>query len=216
MDGWAWICDYYSNAVTVLNAAGVPQSGSAGYQSSQFSFANSVAIDSERNGWIANIDSYTISEISPDGSSVTSYTVGSAPSSLAIDAADNVWAGNYYGNSVGLVAGGKVLSGVNGFMGGGVDHPESLAADGAGTVWIANFRAPGISELAGAVAPQPGAPLSPATGWAPDLQLLQAQSLAIDAAGNIWVASNGDDRLVEYVGLATPVKTPLLGATRVP
>ncbi len=211
----AWVLNYYDNAVTVLNSAGVPLSGPSGFISNQFGFATAIAVDSKRNGWVANFGEETLTEIAPDGSSSTSYVVGNAPYGIAVDANDNVWSANYYDNSVGLVSGGEVLSG-GGFMGGGLDHPVGIAPDGNGTVWVTNYFSPGITQLAGASANQPGEAISPGAGWAPDLALVQAKGIAIDAAGNLWVTSYGDNRLIEYVGLAAPVKTPLLGATRIP
>jgi hypothetical protein len=46
----------------------------------------------------------------------------------------------------------------------------------------------------------------------------------IDASGNVWVANNlkriaptvGGDGLVEFIGLAAPVKTPLIGPPQRP
>jgi len=213
----AWVLDYYDNAVTVLSDTGVPLSGSSGYGSTQFAFANGIAVDKQGNGWVANStsDAGTVTEIASDGSTFTSYVVGAGPSAVAVDADNNIWSANYFGDSIGLVSAGHVRSG-SGFTGGGVFHPLSLQADSDGTIWVANYRLPGISQLAGASTHQPGQALSPDAGWAPDLGMVQAQSLAIDAAGNIWVVSNGDGRIVEFVGLAAPVKTPLLGSTRVP
>jgi sugar lactone lactonase YvrE len=175
-----------------------------------------VAVDAEGAGWVANQSGSTVTRVAPDGSSFTSYTVGNAPSAVAVDAGGNVWAANYYGDSLGLVsAAGQVLSS-GGFMGGGLDHPTGIAVDGAGTAWVANYRAPGISALAGATAVMPGAPLSGSAGWGSDVGLTEAFGIAVDAAGNVWVSSYGDNRLVEFVGAAAPVKTPLLGGVRVP
>ena len=212
----AWVVDYGNSHITQLNSAGVPQSGTAGYTSSQFAFPVAIATDSKRNGWVANGSGSSVTEVAPDGSAFTSYTVGNGPSAVAIDAADNIWTANYYGDSVGLVsAGGAVLSG-GGLTGGGLDHPDGIAADGQGTVWVANYRAPGLSKLSGAASAAPGTILSPTAGLAPDAPLLEAFGLAIDAAGNIWVSSFGNNRLVEYIGAAAPVKTPLLGGVRLP
>jgi len=41
-------------------------------------------------------------------------------------------------------------------------------------------------------------------------------SLAVDGSGSIWVGNYGSDMLVRFIGLATPVKTPLNGAVQVP
>jgi len=46
--------------------------------------------------------------------------------------------------------------------------------------------------------------------------MLEAFGLAIDAAGNVWTTSFATNTLTEFVGLAAPVKTPLLGSTRIP
>ena len=215
-NGTAWVVDNANSHVTVMNSAGVPQSGTDGYVSDQFAFPVAVAVDAGGAAWIANQSGSTVTRVAPDGSSFTSYTVGNAPSAVAVDAGGNVWAANYYGDSLGLVsAAGQVLSS-GGFMGGGLDHPTGIAADGAGTAWVANYRAPGISALAGATAVMPGAPLSGSAGWGSDVELTEAFGIAVDAAGNVWVSSYGDNRLVEFVGAAAPVKTPLLGGVRVP
>jgi streptogramin lyase len=104
-----------------------------------------------------------------------------------------------------------------GFKGGGIVHPQGIAVDGVGNVWVANYRGPAISELAGINSIHgAGTVLSPAAGWAPDAGLLEAFALDIDASGNIWVTSFGNNQLNEYIGLAAPVKTPLLGPVRVP
>ena len=91
-----------------------------------------------------------------------------------------------------------------------------IAVDGAGTAWIANYRSPGISVFAGEGASVPGAALSAAGGWGADLSLVEAYGIAVDAAGDVWVSSSGDNRLIKFVGAAAPVQTPLLGGVRLP
>ena len=139
-----------------------------------------------------------------------------------MDTANNVWVANYYGSSVGIVSStGTVLSG-SGITGGGIDQPQGIAVDGANNVWVANYRGSStsgnsISELA-AVGSKAGtgAILSPSAGWGPDAALLEAFGLAIDASGNVWATNFGSNTLTEFVGMAVPVRTPLLGSVRVP
>ena len=175
-----------------------------------------IALDANRNGWLANFSSDTVTKISANGTSATAYVCCDAPDGLAIDGSGNVWVANYFGDSVSLLsASGAVLS--TGFKGGGIVHPQGIAIDGVGNVWVASYRGPSITELAGTSSSSaPGTVLSPAAGWAPDAALLEAYALAIDASGNVWVTSFGSSQLTEYVGLAAPVKTPLLGPVRIP
>jgi hypothetical protein len=212
-----WIADYGDISVTVLNDLGTPLSGASGYSTGEYGFPVAVATDAKCNAWVANQATSQITFTSASGAIFGNFTVGGGPSGLSVDATGYVWSANYYGDSVGLVSpSGAILSGSNGFTGGGIERPQGIAADGAGTIWVANFRAPGLSELAGAGASTPGAVLSPTTGWAPDSGLLEAFALAIDAGGNLWVSNFGSNTLTEFVGLAVPVKTPLLGPVRVP
>jgi hypothetical protein len=220
----SWIVDYGNSHLTLLSNAGAAQSGATGYDgvdasgNGNFIFPVAVAVDGNRNGWVANQSSNTITKVTASGPAYTSYIVGNGPSGIAVDAGNNVWSANYYGDSVGVVSSaGSVLSGASGFTGGGVLHPQGIAADGAGTVWVANYRGPSLSEVAGVNAKAGvGAALSPAAGWAPDAKLLEAFGLAIDASGNIWISNFGSNTVTEFIGMAAPVKTPLLGSTRVP
>ena len=100
--------------------------------------------------------------------------------------------------------------------GGSVYHPQGIALDGAGNVWVANYRAPYLTELAGANAGVPGAALSPATGLGGDAGQLEAYALALDASGNVWVSNQGSNTITKYIGLATPVKTPLSALPKLP
>ncbi len=222
--GVSWIVDYGNSHLTLLSNAGAALSGTTGYNgvdasgNGNFIFPVAVAVDTNRNGWVANQSSNTVTKVPADGSSYTSYACCSGASGVAIDTGNNVWVANYYGDSVGLVsAAGAILSGTNGFTGGGITHPQGIEVDGAGTVWVANYRAPGISEVAGMGAKAGvGTPLSPAAGFGTDANLLEAFALAIDASGNIWITNFGSNTLTEFVGMAAPVRTPLLGSTRVP
>ena len=40
--------------------------------------------------------------------------------------------------------------------------------------------------------------------------------MAIDSSGDIWVTNSGSNILTEYIGLASPVKTPLIGLPTAP
>ena len=219
----SWIVDYGNSHLTLLTNGGEALSGTAGYNgvdgsnTGHFVFPVAVAVDGNRNGWVANQSSNTVTKVSADGSSYTDYVTGQGPSGVAVDGANNVWVANYHGNSLGVVSSeGKVLSG-GGITGGGIVHPQGIAVDGANNVWVANYRGPSISEVAGVgSAAGTGAALSPAAGWGPDAALLEAFGLAIDASGNVWVTNFGLNTLTEFVGAAVPVKTPLLGAMRVP
>jgi streptogramin lyase len=210
-DSSAWVVDYGNSRLTHLSSSGQPLSGSAGYSSAQLIFPVAAAIDGSHNVWVANQSSTTVTKVAPDGSQFTSYSCGNGPSGLAIDQLGNVWVANYYGNSISEVsASGAVLS--NGpYTGGGIDHPQGIAIDGAGNVWIANYRGPALTELAGAASSAPGAVLSPPGGLGPDAALLEAYAIAVDASGNLWISNFGSNILTEFIGLAAPVRTPLLG-----
>jgi len=218
----SWIVDYGNSHVTITNNSGSPQSGANGYTSAQYIFPVAVAVDTRCNAFVANQSSNTITFTSADGTTFGSYVTGNGPSGIAVDGSNNVWVANYYANSIGLVtSSGSVASGSSGFTGGGIDHPQGIAIDGKGTVWVANYRSPAaqnsvLSELAGSATTSPGALLSSSSGWGGDAGMVEPFAIAIDAGGNLWVTDFGTNTLTEFVGLAAPVKTPLLGPVRVP
>lgn len=214
--GVAWIADYGNSHVMLLSNSGSPLSGAAGYTAANLAFPVAVATDSKCNAYVANQSSDTITRVLADGSKFTDFITGSGPSGLAIDASDNVWAANYYASSVGLVSSaGNVLSGA-GFTAASLQQPQGIAVDGSGNAWVASYRGSALTELSSASSPNPGALLSPVAGWAPDSSLLEPYAVAIDAAGNLWASNFASDTLTEFIGVAAPVKTPLLGPVRTP
>jgi DNA-binding beta-propeller fold protein YncE len=40
---------------------------------------------------------------------------------------------------------------------------------------------------------------------------MQPFALAIDPSGNLWVTNFGGDSVTEFIGVAAPVRTPLIG-----
>jgi len=50
----------------------------------------------------------------------------------------------------------------------------------------------------------------------PDAALLEAYAIAVDASGNLWISNFGSNILTEFIGLAAPVRTPLLGFQQLP
>jgi hypothetical protein len=214
--GNVWVVDYGDSLVTLLTSAGTAMNGATAWGTGQLALPVSVAVDASHNAWVANQSSNTVTRISADGSKITAISCCDGASGVAIDQSGNAWVANYFGNSISEVSNaGAVL--LTGQTGGGVDHPQGIAIDGAGKVWVGNLHNATISEFAGSTSPTPGTPLSPSAGLGTDAQLGSPFAVAIDQSGNIWVTnSNGANTVTTFVGLATPVKTPLLGPAQLP
>jgi hypothetical protein len=110
---------------------------------------------------------------------------------------------------------------------GGLALPWGIAIDGDDNVWVANFHGQQLTELCGArrkacpPGKRVGDPISPNTGYSSDA-LVRNTAVEIDPSGNVWLTNNwildaefqtnpGGHELVVFVGLAEPVKTPLIG-----
>ena len=214
--GNVWVVDYGDSLVSLLSTSGSAVNGTTAWGSGQLSLPVAVAVDASHNAWIANQSASAVTRISSDGSKVTQISCCNGASGLAIDQGGNVWVANYFGNSISEVSSTGVVL-LNGQTGGGVDHPQAVAIDGAGRVWVGNFHTGTLSEFAGSTSTTQGMPLSPPAGLGMDAQLGSPFALAIDPSGNLWVSnSNGANTVTVFVGLATPVKTPLLGPAQLP
>jgi hypothetical protein len=121
-----------------------------------------------------------------------------------------------------------------------INGPWGIAVDGNDNVWVANAFGRSVTHLCGARLENcpPGAktgdPISPPGGYTGGVQI--TTDVAIDPAGNVWVANNwdrpdegfkrmpeptlstrfGGNGTVVFFGLAKPVKTPLIGPPRAP
>ena len=170
-------------------------------------------MDGSHNAWVGNQTGNYVNKISASGA-VTPYNCCNGPNGLALDQAGNVWVANFYGDSVSEITatGGTIVNG-GPPAGATLAGPQGIAIDGAGNIWLGNFHAGYLTELAGATSTTPaaGAAISPTAGWAPDAKLEGAFSVAIDASGNLWVTNFNNDTITEFVGMSSPVKTPLLG-----
>ena len=214
-NGNLWIVNYGDSKVTLLNSSGASLSGAAGWGGTSLEFPVALAVDSNHNAWVANQSANTITKISADGLTDTVISCCDGASGIATDQSNNVWVANYYGNSISEVSSsGFVL--LNGITGGGVLHPQGIAVDGAGTVWVANYRGGSISEISGASSASPGTFLSPPIGFGTDASLLEPYGLVLDASGNAWVSNFGSNTITQFVGIATPIKTPFAGPPTLP
>lgn len=188
-----------------------------------------IAVDSSGHVWVANAAGNDVAELSASGvplSGANGFTAGSltVPTGIAVDATGHVWIANYFGQSVTELStvDGSTLSGANGFTGGGISAPEWLAIDGDGNVWVANYYA-SLTELNSS-----GMALSPATSGftgggmtgSTGASIAAPSGIAIDASGDVWVPTvalvvSGTtlttvSSVVEFVGAAVPVVTPLV------
>jgi sugar lactone lactonase YvrE len=112
--------------------------------------------------------------------------------------------------------------------GAGMTTPWGIAVDGDDNVWVANFSGQRLSELCGTrpkLCPpgkrSTGASISPRkAGYGFD-GLVRNTGVAVDPSGNVWLTNNwkqaaiqanpGGYQIVAFLGLAAPVKAPLIG-----
>jgi hypothetical protein len=120
---------------------------------------------------------------------------------VAIDAQGNAWAPSALGVATvtELSSSGSVLSGSGYAI---AADSSAIAIDGIDTVWTANQNG-SLSHVA-----HGGTPISPSSGYQAS-GITGEYGIAVDASGNIWT-SDVNNYLVEWVGLAAPVATPLV------
>jgi sugar lactone lactonase YvrE len=133
------------------------------------------------------------------------------PAGLAFDPAGNAWVGNSgAGISEFLVASGFTP----------VDYVNSvyavggIAIDSSGNVWVANQDPNGnngVVELTNS-GTQVGDYISVGGAFA---NANGADNVALDAAGNVWVAGDSN-HVIEVIGAAAPVKTPVIEQPKKP
>ena len=107
---------------------------------------------------------------------IYTYTVGTNPLGLAIDASGNIWVANNTGNTVTKLSASGVLIGTFAVGGG----PSNIAIDSAGNAWVTNYVDSTVIKLS----PSGSALGTYAVGSNP-------RGIAIDSAGNVWVVNSG-------------------------
>jgi hypothetical protein len=217
-NGDMWISNYgnstyalYSNSGTHITTNCNPNA--CGY--GQLEFPVAVAVDSNHVAWFGNQADNTVTRVSLDGTSIIKFVCCDGASGMAVDAQNNVWIANYFGDSISEISSaGVVIS--TGYHNGGVEHPQGIAVDGVGTIWVANYLGSSLSALAGANASTPGAGISPSTGYGTDANVTEPFAVALDASGNAWLSSYANNAIIEFLGVAAPIKTPLVGPAQAP
>ncbi len=239
-----WVTNSLSNTVTRFPASdpGKAEQIKVGYA------PRAVAIDSLGSAWVANtLGNPTIKEkLALIEEKLKSKIEGEVDPAAKAEASAKMWIGLYEimvkfpGGDVSMVRpDGKVLPPFDG--GKSIIGPWGIAIDGNDNVWVANAFGRSVTQLCGArpencpPGTKTGDPISPPGGYIGGLQIIT--DVAIDPAGNVWVANNwdmpeqvgfkkvpdpalatrfGGNGTVVFFGLAKPVKTPLIGPPRAP
>jgi hypothetical protein len=229
--GYLWVVN---NADTNANgniAKYNPSGGSWLSGSSGYSDANGpaeIAIDVSGNAWVANVlgslSGFNSEGAALPGSPTTWSSDGPAAYGVAVDASSNVWvtlandgqfasvvhnALNEYtpsSNAWYWTGDAATYSGDNAYMSAGND----IAIDGGGNLWVSDS-----DDLASMVSEfnSSDVPISP-IGYNVPTGSDNPMAIAIDGSGNVWTANFGggftSPGVTEYVGVATPVVTPVV------
>ena len=214
--GNVWLAD--GSAVAKFSNSGAPISPAGGYHGAGIDNSVAVAIDVSGNAWFGDNSPLSgISKFSNSGTPIARYTGGGlffpGPTAVAIDASGNAWAACDSGIAK-LSNSGTPISPFTGFRGGGLGDATGLAIDGAGNVWVSNTDTKSVAEWSNS-----GDTISPSSGYrgggpVNSTILNSPRAVAIDGSGNVWVASAGNKTVVEFIGAATPVVTPLAAGVK--
>jgi len=200
-----------------VTSTGTVRSGASGYllPSAGGALPAGIAVDAAGNTWTAS--GQNIVETNNGGFSIGEYgnqTFASGNtaywSAVAIDPGGNVWALDYANSAAVILSAPNNYSLSGPYTGGGLNaatNPSALALDGFGHAWIANQ---GVTSVVTELNPN-GTVLSPGAGFVSGGTIDGALGIAVDQAGNVWVA-DGNQTLYMLVGAGGPTVNPVVMA----
>ena len=212
IDPWgkAWITSNNNHSVYLIDTDGTPRFVS----DSVFQRPMGIAGDSQGYMWVSNSGA-----LDPPCGENTVEDAIEFLSGISHDAP-------VPGASVSMIMPDGTPSPGSPYTGGGLYMPWGIAVDGNDNVFVANFNGQRLSHLCGADPANcppgfdTGDPISPDAGYVFD-GLVRNTGVQIDPSGNVWLVNNweidplptnpGGHQLVVFIGLAAPVKTPLIG-----
>lgn len=183
-----------------------------------------ASVDPLNNVWFTSTTAFNVSNVAEFTnvgvplSGTTGYTATGLTDawSIANDSAGNTWVTDNsfipFSKVFRFATDGTNLSGPNGYNGGGLTNPLAIAIDGAGNAWVTSDKIETINGTSTSVSAMvelntAGTFLSGSTGFFVAAAGVPVGT-AIDGSGNVW-AVMGSNYVVELVGAATPVVTPL-------
>jgi hypothetical protein len=196
------------NATSVLTGLNFPQNSVLGSSGDlYFGSANTIGITDFNINAVKTYGPYTAGGMT---------TVGP----LALDSSGNLWGlVDYNANLLAIDPSGNALPGTP-YNSSGSSQASAFLLDGQNNFWLATSTTDyasdppvptsyltGLSYTGGTLI-NTVIPTPPATGFFPQPATINA--LAVDSAGNIWVPAG--NQIVEYIGLSTPVETPVAQA----
>lgn len=235
-EGNIWIANFGGDSVTVYRD-GNPADFTEVTSGIENPF--SIAIDAEDAAWVTNgaesPKAGSVSRIANDGTVLDEVTGGGlrSPQGVAVDQQGNVWVANLASESVTLIRPSGKVAAISPIRVKGMGGTWGIAVDGDGNVWVAGFLNTHVTELCGAdpaACPgdrQTGDPISPKKTSFTNEGLEHLTAVQVDPSGNVWAANNwttgspikefvGGNGLVQFVGAAAPVATPLVGPPTAP
>ena len=136
----------------------------------------------------------TLPSVPNDWILAITYAVnGLNANAMAIDATGDVWfTNNVFGTPASMTElsnNGTVLSGANGYSGGGLAAPTGIAIDPSGNAWVSSSN--NVVEFNSS-----GTVLSGANGYTGG-GLTTPSAIAVDGQGNAWVTDGGSKSVIE-------------------
>jgi len=231
--GNLYIADYYNNRIRKVSngvistvAGGGSSFGDNGpATSAQLNFPESVAVDSAGNLYIPIASNCLVRKVSGgvitavagngtwgfsgDNGPATSAQL-SGPAAIAVDSAGSLYIADAYNNRIRKVSGGVITTvagtGAQGFSGDNgpatsaqLNGPNAIAVDSAGNLYIAdtgNNRVRKVSNgVIATVAGNGTLGFSGDKGPATNAQLYYPEGVAVDSAGNLYIADAYNNRI---------------------
>ncbi len=202
-----WIANNNVNSISEFTSGGSPIAAS-GITTGGLADPLLAVVDVSGNVWVSNSNADSISEFNSSGTANPSspFTGGGVdfPGGIAVDGSGNIWTANS-DNSISEFNSSGTANPSSPFTGGGLSTPLGLAIDGAGNVWVGNQAGNSLSEFNSS-----GTAITGSAGYVAGLN---APNLpAIDESGNLWITNGADgaNSIGEFIGVATPVVTPIV------